>query len=155
MTATISTMTPKDSGWQQLMETVKLLDQTRWFTTQAEHFQSNHVLVATVDGKSVGFLRFIVQRLGEQEERPPIIFNGKMLYEAKILAFGVLPEARNRGIGRMLQEAAQTHARALGCYQIRSRSDYGNAANYHLKIAMGFCVQPSLVDDSVYFIMAL
>ena len=155
MAVTISTITSKDTGWRQLMATVESLNQTRWFTVQADHFQSNHMLVATNDDKPVGFLRFIIQRLGEDEDRPSIVFNDKTLYEAKILAFGVLPEQRNQGIGRELQNAAQEYARELGCYQIRSRSDYVNAANYHLKIAMGFCIQPSLVDDSVYFIMTL
>ena len=155
MNPLISTITPEDVDWPQIMKTVEALGQTNWVTAQADHFQSSHMLVATLDDKPVGFLRFIIQRLGEDEERPPIVFNDKTLYEAKILAFGVLPEARNHGIGRVLQEAAQTHARELGCYQIRARSDYVNVANYHLKIAMGFCIQPSLVDDSVYFIMTL
>ena len=156
MIPTISKISTKDAGWSQLMETVNSLNQTNWATLQADHFQSSHMLVATVDAQQpVGFLRFIVQRLGAGEERPSIVFKGKTLYEAKIIAFGVLPEARNQGIGRMLQEEAKLYARELGCHQIRSRSDYGNDANYHLKIDMGFAIQPSLENNSVYFIMTL
>ncbi|MEM7129444.1 MAG: GNAT family N-acetyltransferase [Chloroflexota bacterium] len=155
MTLTISRISPEDTIWSELMGTVKSLNQTNWVTIQADHFQSSHMLVATVNEQTVGFLRFIIQRLGEDEERPPIAFKGKTLYEAKIIAFGVVPEVRNQGIGRMLQEAAQVHARELGCYQIRSRSSYGNDANYHLKIDMGFAIQPSLENDSVYFMITL
>ncbi len=96
-----------------------------------------------------------MQRLGEDEGRPPIVFRDKVLYEAKIIAFGVLPKERNQGIGRSLQLEAMGRARELNCCQVRSRSDYGNDANFHLKTSMGFGIQPSLEDDSVYFVKAL
>lgn len=35
------------------------------------------------------------------------------------------------------------------------RSEYGNDANFHLKISLGFGMQPSLADDSVYCVKAL
>lgn len=155
MNLTISKISPTCTGWSQLLQTVESLGQTRWVNTQADHFQSSHMLVAMMDEQPVGFLRFIIQRLGEDEDRPPIVFKGKNLYEAKIIAFGVVPNQRNQSIGRKLQEEAQIYARELGCYQIRSRSDYGNDANYHLKINMGFAIQPSLENDSVYFMMTL
>ena len=86
---------------------------------------------------------------------PPLVFRDEVLYEAKIIAFGVLPEERNQGLGRSLQLEAIRRAQELGCCQVRSRSAYENDANYHLKISMGFGIQPSLENDSVYFLMAL
>jgi GNAT superfamily N-acetyltransferase len=127
----------------------------KWLTLQADHFISSHILVATVDEQLIGFLRFTIQRLGEDEDRPPIVFKGQELIEAKVIAFGVMSEYRNRGVGRALQEAAIKQARVKGCYQLRSRSHYKPQANYHLKISMGFGIQPSLEDDSVYFVVAL
>ena len=134
---------------------VDLLGQTDWMQAQAAHFLSSQVFAAFAGGEPVGFLRFVVQRLGEDEERPPIHFKDHALTEAKIIAFGVVPDYRNQGIGRALQQAAMQRAKELGCYQIRSRSDYANAANFHLKIALGFGIQPSLENDSVYFVKIL
>ena len=72
-----------------------------------------------------------------------------------MISFGVVPEYRNQGIGRALQERAVELAREEGCYQLRSRSWYQSQANFHLKISMGSGIQPSLKDDSVYFIIVL
>lgn len=141
--------------WQQVWPVVEALGQENYVQVQAGPFRSSHLLAALVDGQPFGFLRFVVQRLGEDEGRPPIEFRDQVLYEAKIIAFGVLPEERNQGIGRSLQKEAMRRAEALNCCQVRSRSAYGNDANYHLKISLGFGIQPSLENDSVYFIKAL
>lgn len=141
--------------WNQLWPVIEQLEQQPYIEVQAGHFRSSHLFAALVEGRPVGFLRFVVQRLGEDEGRPPIVFRDKVLYEAKIIAFGVLPEERNQGIGRSLQLKAMGRARELNCCQVRSRSDYGNDANFHLKTSLGFGIQPSLEDDSVYFVKAL
>ena len=107
------------------------------------------------DEQPVGVLRFVTQRLGGDEERSPILFEGETLIEGKVIGFGVVPEYRNQGIGRALQERAVELAREEGCYQLRSRSWYQSQANFHLKISMGSGIQPSLKDDSVYFIIVL
>lgn len=151
----IREITETDPAWDRLIEVVASLGQTAWMNAWADHFRSSHVLAALADGEPVGFLRFVVQRLGEGEERPPIQFEGQPLTEAKVIAFAVVADYRNRGIGRALQEKAMQQAQTLGCYQLRSRSNYANAANFHLKISMGFGVQPSLKDDSVYFVKTL
>ena len=137
------------------MHIVDVLGQTVWMQAQADHFRSSQVLAAFAEGEPVGFLRFVVQRLGEDEERPPIHFKDHALTEAKIIAFGVVPDYRNQGIGRALQQAAMQRAKELGCYQVRSSSDYANTANFHLKIALGVGIQPSLENDSVYFVKIL
>lgn len=151
----IRELTADDALWPRLWPVIERLEQKRNVKIQADHFHSSHVLAALLDGEPVGFMRIVVQRLGEDEERPPVVFRGQTLYEAKSIAFGVLPEKQRQGIGRALQEAAMRWAQELGCYQIRSRSDYGCTGNYHLKMSMGFGIQPSLVNDSVYFVQTL
>lgn len=152
---TILEVTEESQLWNQLWPVIEQLEQQPYIEVQAGHFRSSHVFAALVEGQPVGFLRFVVQRLGEDKGRPPIVFRDKFLYEAKIIAFGVLPEERNQGIGRSLQHEAMGRARELNCCQVRSRSDYGNDANFHLKTSLGFGIQPSLEDDSVYFVKAL
>ena len=46
-------------------------------------------------------------------------------------------------------------AQELNCCQVRSRSAYGKDANFHLKISLSFGIQPSLENDSVYFVRSL
>lgn len=155
MKKTIVEVTEESRLWKQLWPVIEQLEQQPYIEVQAGHFRSSHMFAALVEGRPVGFLRFVVQRLGEDEGRPPIVFRDRVLYEAKIIAFGVLPEERNRGIGRSLQQEAMRRAESLACCQVRSRSDYESVANYHLKISLGFGIQPSLEDDSVYFVKAL
>jgi GNAT superfamily N-acetyltransferase len=147
----------RHASWYALLEVAPSIGEAivRHLTLQADHFRTNHILVALLDEQPIGVLRFITQRLGEDEERPPIVFKGKTLIEAKVIAFGVVPKYRNQGIGRALQKAAMASAREKGCYQFRSRSWYKAKANYHLKISLGCGIQPSLQDDSVYFIKVL
>jgi GNAT superfamily N-acetyltransferase len=124
-------------------------------TMEIDWAKSNHILVAMSDDQPVGVLRFVTQRLGKDEERPPIVFKGETLIEGKVISFGVVPEYRNQGIGRALQERAVELAREKGCYQLRSRSWYQSQANFDLKMSMGSAIQPSLKDDSVYFVIVL
>ena len=143
--------------WNALLEIAPSIHKAllRQLTLELDWAESNHILVAMSGDQPVGVLRFVAQRLGEDEERPPIVFQGETLVEGKVIAFGVVPQYRNQGIGRALQEKAVELARERGCYQLRSRSWYGSQANFHLKISMGSGIQPSLKDDSVYFIIVL
>ncbi len=145
----------ESKNWRHLWPVVELLKQQQNMQVQAGHFRSSHVLAAVVNDRPVGFLRFVVQRIGEDAGRPPVLFLGRTLFEAKIIAFGVLPQERNQGIGRALQQEAMRRAHELNCCQVRSHSDYGNDANYQLKISLGFGIQPSLENDSVYFVKAI
>jgi len=120
-----------------------------------EYFLSSHILVALSNDQPVGYLRFVRQQIGEDEDRPLVTFDGQVLIEAKVIAFAVLQEYRNQGIGRALQLEAIQLAKSMGCYQFRSRSNYSCEANHHLKISMGFGIQPSLENDSLYFVMKL
>ena len=156
MNITIIQITPQDSLWPRFQEMVASLGpvEVNRIGLNAEHFLSSHILVA-LDDDPVGYLRFVRQRIGEDEDRPIVTFNGQVLIEAKVITFAVLPEYRNQGIGRALQLEAIQLAKSIGCYQFRSRSDYSREANHHLKISMGFAIQPSLDNDSLYFVMKL
>jgi GNAT superfamily N-acetyltransferase len=94
-------------------------------------------LVALVGGEPVGFLTFIVREIGPADNCPPL-----GLTEAKVVAFGVREDARRRGIGSALQRRLLERAGALGCYQVRSRSDVGHEENHRLKLRLGFAVSP-------------
>ena len=126
---------------------------------RGSYFQSFpcYLLVALQEHQVAGFLQFAVMPIGPEANCPPLQFDGRALVEAKIHAFGVAPVFRNRGIGTALQKQAIQRARQLGCYQLASQSSYDKAANYHLKLALGFSVQPvhDEWEDSVFFLMPL
>jgi len=117
--------------------------QERWaFHSYPPGTPGSHFLVALQGNQVVGFLRFMDQQIGPPDDHAPIMHDGRALTEAKIIAFGVRADYRRRGIGTALQEDALRRAAALGCYQVRSRSDYANHANYALKVKLGFAIMP-------------
>jgi GNAT superfamily N-acetyltransferase len=116
------------------------------------------LFVAVQDGQVVGFIRFGVQPIGPEAHCPALQLDGEGLYEAKIHAFAVSSECRNQGIGTQLQKRVVRRARELGCYQVASYSSYGRDANYHIKLSLGFAVQPEVHGDNEqgsYFLMPL
>jgi GNAT superfamily N-acetyltransferase len=144
--------------WSDLQHLIAAQDQTRWAETQAEWHLSSHFLVASLEGHIVGFLRFVTQVIGVEDDHAPVSYNNVPLTEAKILAFAVDSAYRRQGIGRALQKAAISLASELGCYQVRSHSSGSNAANHQLKLSMGFGVQPIIRGHDkggVYFILPL
>ena len=137
---------------------IAALQQERWASFSAAWHRSRHLLVARRGEALVGFLVYVVQEIGPEEDRPAVLFSGLPLLEAKILAFGVLPAHQRRGVGRALQQAALDAARAQGCYQVRSHSAGANLANHQLKLSLGFGVHPIVRgedDQGVYFVMPL
>ncbi len=144
--------------FDELRKVARAEQQTRFLTFEAEWHHSSHVLVALREASIVGFLRFVVQEIGPDNEQASVSLNGVALTEAKVVAFGVIAEVRNQGIGRMLQQATLEWAYELGCYQVRSHSAGKSRANHHLKLSMGFAVHPIVRDDDLngaYFIMPL
>jgi len=147
--------------WGDLVAVIEGEDQDYFWRHEALFGQfAQTFLVVSHDGEIAGFLQFFQQPIGPDRECPPLALRSEELVEAKILAFAVRPAFRQRGIGRALQAAAIRHARALGCFQLRSYS--GNtadhAANYRLKLSMGFAAQPEARgpdDNGVNFIMPL
>lgn len=144
--------------WPLVLELVARLEQSEWLAASFDWHQGSVVLVAHRMDAVLGFLRFVVQPIGPEADHAPLVFNGQILTEAKILAFGVAPAHRRQGIGRALQEHAIQHAQQLGCYQVRSFSSGDHAANHHLKLSMGFSAHPVVHDAGMqefFFLMPL
>jgi GNAT superfamily N-acetyltransferase len=144
--------------WPELLDFVDALDQTRWATIPYEWAHSSHILVALSGTDIAGFLRFVVQGIGAEDDHDPVTMNGRVLTEAKVLAFGVSPRNRRQGIGRSMQKALLDHAGDLGCYQVRSHSSGENIANHRLKLSMGYAVHPVIRGEDrggVYFVKVI
>jgi GNAT superfamily N-acetyltransferase len=133
----------------------QVLEQRRHVTSWMQTAREDHVLGVFDGDRCVGFLRFFVQVVGAEERRPPVPVGGLPLTEGFVEAFGVSPEIRRRGVGSALQRRAQEMCRALGCYQMRSRSPVSCTENYAMKLAAGYVLQPSDQNDSYYFLLKL
>lgn len=132
-----------------------VLAQDRYLTREYPHAIESHVLGAFHGETSLGFLRLLIQVIGAEEGRPPVLHDGVPLTEAYVEALGVAPPARRRGVASALQRRAIEHARAAGCYQMRSRSPVTSIENYALKVAAGYVMSPSEQNDSYYFLFKL
>jgi GNAT superfamily N-acetyltransferase len=155
---TIEEWGPHHHRWKDVLALVAELNQMEWFTFDAEWHLSSHVLVAQRGSNVVGFLRFVVQEIGPDAGCPAVQWNGKLLHEAKVIAFGVPAADQRQGIGRKLQDALRQRAEALGCYQIRSHSGGDNLANHRLKLSLGYGVHPIVRGDDrggAYFVLPL
>lgn len=133
----------------------RVLAQRRHLLSAIPTASESHILGAFDGPASVGFLRYIVQVIGSDERRPPVIHDGTPLTEGFVEAFGVEPGSRRRGIGSALQAKAQERCRALGCHQMRSRSPVTSVENYALKVDAGYVIHPSEANDSYYFLIKL
>ena len=154
----IEPLTPEHLRWHELLACVETEGQRRWLEFALEHHLSSHVLAAFKEGVVAGFLRFVVQPIGPADYCPPLMLDGEILTEAKILAFGVSGQFRRQGIGILLQIAAIDHARARGCYQVRSWSTLDHIANHHLKLRLGFSAHPEQRDNGqqgYYYLLPL
>ena len=133
----------------------RVLAQDRHLTSHLSTAQESHVLGAFDGFRCVGFLRYLIQVIGAEEGRSPVIYNGAPLREGFVEAFGVDPQLRRRGIGTALQRHAARQCRNAGCYQMRSRSPVTSVENYALKVAAGYVLQPSHENESYYFLRRL
>ena len=153
----IQELTSDHPDWQEFVALVKDLNQEGWaFNPYFEQF-SRYFLAAKQDGMIVGFLMFVVWDIGPHDrDHPPIEMQGKTLKEAKILAFGVKDGYRRQGIGTALQEYTIQQAKLFDCYQVRSVSGENHPENHHLKLFMGFAVEPMERDEKcLAFVMPL
>jgi GNAT superfamily N-acetyltransferase len=132
-----------------------VLAQDRLLTSTFAAAQESRVLGAFDGPRCVGFLRYLIQVIGAEEGRPPVMRNGAPLTEGFVEAFGVDPQLRRRGIGTKLQQQAARRCQNAGCYQMRSRSPVTSVENYALKIAAGYVLHPSHENDSYYFLLRL
>ena len=153
----IEELTPDHPDWQEFVALVKNLNQEGWaFNPYFERF-SRYFLAAKQEGTIVGFLMFVVWDIGPHDrDHPPLQIQGKTLREAKILAFGVKKEYQRQGIGTALQEYTIRQAKLYDCYQVRSVSGENHPENHHLKLSMGFAVEPMERDEKCFaFVMPL
>jgi len=132
-----------------------ILHQDRYLDREHPHASESHVLAAFDAEKCVGFLRYLVQVIGAEEGRPPVLRSGALLTEGYVEAFGVDPALRRHGIGSTLQATAIRRCRAAGCHQMRSRSPTTSTENYALKIETGYVLTPSEQNNSYYFLLKL
>jgi len=130
--------------------------QAEYFAYEAAWHLEKHTLVAVTDSRLVGFLRFVVQQIGPDADRPSLTLRGESMREAYVLAFGVAEDCRRRGIGTALQHELIERAASLDCLQVRSRSAGDRAANHALKLSLGFSVHPTKdTDQGVFFVLRL
>ncbi len=141
--------------YRDLFAVAVQLDQSSYVAKTETHIDDSILLGAFIDNRCVGFLRLLIQRIGSDEGRPPIMHAGEPLREGYVMAFAVVPQHRRQGIGQSLQERAIDLCQQRGCYQIRSRSPITSHENYALKLKMGYALHPSAENDSYYFIKTL
>ena len=144
--------------WNELGILIDQLEQTDWVCFVAGWHLSSHMLVAATPACVVGFLRYVIQEIGVEEDLPPVTLNSTVLTEGKVLAFGVARDMRRQGIGRRLQQQLIHDCRIHGCFQIRSHSSAKNVENHRLKLSLGYAIQPLIPTankDGAYFLLPL
>lgn len=152
----VSEVVPESPDFEAVLSlAARVLGQDQYLLSDFPDAVESHVLGAFAAGRCVGFLRYLVQVIGADAGRPPVMHEGRALTEGYVEAFGVDPGARRRGIGTSLQQVAARHCRAAGCHQMRSRSPVTSMENYALKIAAGYLLHPSTENDSYYFLLRL
>ena len=149
---TIHELTQPDDNWEQYVDVIVGEEQDQWAFNAHDEPSSRRFAMAKQDGRIVGFLVYVVQKIG-RDYHSPFVVNGEALTEAKIAAFGVQEAYRGQGIGRALQEHALREARVLGCHQVRSVTHRMQRENVLLKLSMGFAVVPD--GSAPIFIMPL
>ncbi len=114
MNLTIEEWTPGHQRWQELVQMIDDENQTHWaFNSYFEQF-ARHFLVALKKNEIVGFLMFVVWEIGPHDREHKVIrLCGKVLTEAKVIAFGVRESHRRQGVGRLLQEQLLKRAKQL------------------------------------------
>jgi GNAT superfamily N-acetyltransferase len=133
----------------------RVLGQDRYLLSELPAAMESHVLGAFAGSRCVGFLRYVIQLIGAEAGRSPVVRDGRPLTEGYVEAFGVAPDQRRLGIGTALQDYAALRCRATGCYQMRSRSPVTSVENYALKLRAGYVLHPSEENDSYYFLLRL
>ncbi|MEM8529433.1 MAG: GNAT family N-acetyltransferase [Chloroflexota bacterium] len=128
--------------WTEVSTLIEQLGQTHWVDFNAVWHVSTHLLVAATPSHVVGFLRYVIQNIGVEEDRAPVTRKDITLLEAKVIAVGVTPNRQRQGIGRALQEHLIQACRTQHCFQIRSYSYTANIANWQLKLSLGFTIHP-------------
>src|ERR1700727_74454 len=89
----IAEVLPETERFEGVLElATRVLGQDRHLTSAFPAAQESHVLGAFQENRCVGFLRYLIQVIGEEEGRPAIAYKGVALREGYIEAFGVDPQ---------------------------------------------------------------
>lgn len=139
-------------AYHALLHVADQRDQARYIAVHAPHIDESPLLGAFAAEQCVGFLRLVIQVLGREYARTPIVVADEALQEGYVAAFGVVPAYRRRGIGQRLQARTIKLCRERGCYQSRSRSPIARVENDALKLKLDYAIQPSHENDSYSFI---
>lgn len=81
------------------------------------------------DARPIGFLELSVRAYAEACQSDNVAY---------VEGWYVAPEARGRGVGRALIEAAEDWAREQGCTELASDSQLDNTASVAVHRALGF-----------------
>jgi aminoglycoside 6'-N-acetyltransferase I len=88
-----------------------------------------HVLMAFEDGRPIGFAEVNIRPYAEGCTTDRVGF---------LEGWYVVPEARRRGVGAALVEAAERWALAQGCTEFASDAQYDNQVSQRAHLALGF-----------------
>jgi GNAT superfamily N-acetyltransferase len=152
--------------WLKMIAHLQQVDMARWVLNGSHPRPNTHFLAAAIDTAVIGHIAIEQRKLmvpatewSDNQSTPLRQLNGAPIFETFVNTFAVEKAYRRRGFGRALQQAALTHTKALGCYQMRSWSSLDNPANYALKFSLGFAVHPAIQQSAsgqpisgVYFV---
>src|SRR5690348_5680117 len=100
-----------------------------YFIARRKPLLLHRVFVAEIDGRPVGMLELSLRAYADGCESSPVPF---------IEAWFVVSEARRRGVGAALVEAAQQWAMKRGYAEIASDALLDNAVSHRAHAALGF-----------------
>jgi ribosomal protein S18 acetylase RimI-like enzyme len=155
---TISEWHKDNTRWSELEKCIQELGQKRWFDTRCDFHLSETVIVAHTPQNVIGFLRYVVQEIGPDNELPSRKLGNEVLREGKILAYGVLPSHRNRGIGTALLAQACLVGKLAELFQLRAHSSGDHQAAHRVLMRAGFGIHPIDRNDDLeggYFVKPL
>lgn len=155
MQVAISEVEQHTPAYAALLVLGEQLNQATYLAAREPYIERSVLLGAFHQQQCLGLLRLVLQVIGSEHSRTPIVVAGRPLREGYVEAFGVAPAYRRQGIGQRLQQHAIALCRQEQCYQIRSRSPISSVENYALKLKLGYAIQPSHANDSYYFIKTL
>jgi len=151
----VEELVPGSAGLASALRLADELGQRKYLERAYPSTDRTILLGALAGDEAVGFLLLLLQVIGREEGRPPLLVDEAPLREGYVNAFGVAEAHRRRGTGKRMQRVAISICEREGCYQMRSRSPTSAVENYALKLDMGYTVHPSSENDSYFFLKKL